>query len=487
MEACKMSLISQEQLLRVLLGFNPWWTTGEVPREFTKPVKRLAFFEAKKLFLHPKIRREVILSGPRRVGKTTILYQMIEELLNDVSGKQVMYVSFDHPYLKLSEIGEILKVFELNIAAKDRVLYLFLDEIQYADDWDRWLKWLYDQRPDIRIMATGSATPILKEKMSESGVGRWTEVRVPTLSFYEYVDLLGVQKPALPDCIKPTKLSATQPENLREIMLALTPLQKHFHDYLLTGGFPETVGLDEIPLIQKIIREDVVDKVLKRDIVALFQVRNVVDLEKLFLFLCMESGNIISQDTLSKEIGVSRQTIGNYLELLEQSNLIYLSHPVETTGKKVLKTRPKIYLADAAIRNAVLMYGREVLLDPDQMGLIVETAVYKHLHTFYYGERPKMGYFRDSKTQKEIDVVVNFPIGKILVEIKYRENANLAQDEAIVLQADDAQSAAAIVITKNAGDYGPLPFKTQTPITKIPAFAFLYLLGHTERMRNETG
>src|SRR5699024_10614151 len=118
--------------------------------------------------------------------------------------------------------------------------------------------------------------------------------------------------------------------------------------------------------------EDVVDKVIKRDIVSLFNVRNIAEFEKIFLYLCMSSSNILVQETIAKEVGITRQTLGNYLELLEHANLIYSSRPVDLSGKKVLKSKPKIYLADPAIRNAVLMLGEAVLTDPLEMGIIIE-------------------------------------------------------------------------------------------------------------------
>ncbi|WP_234410395.1 ATP-binding protein [Caldalkalibacillus mannanilyticus] len=358
-----MSFISQEKILKVLIGFNPWWSSGQVPRDFIKPVKRLALYEAKKYFYHTEIRREVILSGPRRVGKTTIMYQMIDDILKHSSAKQILYISFDHPMLKLCEIGDILEIFENNISQGTEQLYLFFDEIQYASNWDTWLKTLYDQHPSYRIMATGSASPVLASKVSESGVGRWTQIKIPTLSFYEYIEMIGVNQPILPSNFNPTQLSHLSRSELSNIMIAVQPLQKHFHQYLLIGGFPEVAKTRDIPFAQKIIREDVVDKVIKRDIVSLFNIRNVSEFEKIFLYLCMTSGNIIVAETIAKEIGVSRPTISNYLELLEHANLIYMSKPFELKGKKILKSKPKIYLADPAIRNAVLMLGEEVLTD----------------------------------------------------------------------------------------------------------------------------
>ncbi|WP_373233441.1 ATP-binding protein [Cohnella sp.] len=480
-----MNFLTDEKILKVLKGYNEWWISNKISSELTKPVRRLAYFEAKKIFEHPQIRREIILSGPRRVGKTTIMYQTIDDCLQKgVPSKNILYVSFDHPMLKLCDIGRILEVFQNNLTPDERDLYFFFDEIQYAQDWDLWLKTLYDRYPSYRIMATGSASPILAEKAKESGVGRWTTIRIPTLSFYEYIDLMQIPKPELSKNVFPTALGSLEPASLAQLMMSLEPLQKHFHRYLLVGGFPEVALSDDVGLAQKIIREDVVDKVLKRDMVSLFPIRNVAELEQIFLYLCMISGNIVVQDTIAKEVGISRQTVANYMDFLEQANLIYISQPAEQTGKKVLKAKPKIYLADAAIRNAVLMIGEEVLTDSVEMGMIIETAIYKHVHSFNYLDTTQVGYYRDSKTEKEIDIIVTYrTLSKILIEVKYRENTGMSTKEAIVEWANDAKTAAAIVITKNSTDYGNTDHPTKCPITKIPAFAFLYLLGHAEYTR----
>jgi hypothetical protein len=382
------------------------------------------------------------------------LYQLIEEQLAKTSPRKILYVSFDHPMLKLSSIGDIIEVYQNNIAQDDEELYLFFDEIQYANDWDRWLKTLYDSYPDYKVVATGSASPILVNKASESGVGRWTLIRIPTLSFYEYIELMQIAKPNISVQASPISLASLTKEEWTELMISLRPLQKHFHQYLLVGGFPEVALANDVPYAQKVIREDVVDKVLKRDMITLFNIRNVAELEKIFLYLCMTSGNIVVQDTIAKEIGVSRPTVANYIELLEQGNLIYSSMPAELKGKRILKSRPKIYLADAAIRNAVLMLGEEVLTDTEEMGRIIEAAIYKHIHSYYDDQLPQIGYYRDTKTEKEIDVVVSFPLKRIIIEVKYKGNTHTTEKEAIVEWANDEKTSAAILITKNAEDYG---------------------------------
>lgn len=480
-----MAIVDRDRLLKVLFSFNPWWTTGSVPRESTKPVKRFAYYEAYKVLNHPTIRRSVILSGARRVGKTTILYQLIEEMLNSgIPAKHILYVSFDHPILKFCTVEEILDTYEENVSGSSQNLCFFFDEVHYASQWDLWIKYLYDHRKSCKVIATGSASPVLVAHATESGVGRWTIIKIPTLSFYEYCELVGINDlPELPPELKPSQLGTLLSEKLEDIMRSLAVLQKYFHRYLLVGGFPEIALSDDAPFAQRVLREDVVDKVLKRDLTVLFNIRNVAELEKIFLYLCIHSGGLITIDTIAKEIGgVARQTVSNYLNLLEAANLIYISNPVEIGGKKILKAKPKVYIADAAIRNAVLML-EDVLSEPEEMGIMAETAVYKHVASFYYRQQTRVGYYRQAgNREKEIDVVVDYqPVGRLLIEVKYREDLKIGLKEAIIELANDNNTVAAMVITKRPEDYGLLGIKTKVPIVKIPAFAFLYMLGHAEK------
>lgn len=389
-------------------------------------------------------------------------------------------MSFDHPVLKLCDIGNIVDMYRKHFGDEHQTCYLFFDEVQYASDWDAWLKTMYDRHPNCRIMATGSASPAFSAKIGESGVGRWTRIHVPTLLFYEYVRLLRVPVPELAPNVKPTAPAGFDAKRIASLQAALSPLQSHFYDYLLVGGFPETALAGDVPLAQRLIREDVVDKVLKRDMVSLFGIRNVSELEKIFLYLCMTSGNLVQVESIAKEIGVSRPTVVSYLEFLELANLIYTSPPLASFGKKVLKARPKIYLADAAIRNAVLMTGREVFTDPAETGWIVETTVYKHLFAFHYRDRPMIGYFRDPKSQKEIDIVVSLPSGRIAVEVKYRDETGVSARDAIADWAK-ADRTIAILVTKRAEDFGKTDVAPDKALLRIPAFAFLYLLGHAEQ------
>lgn len=478
-----MSIVSDEQVIKVLRQYNPWWRTPYAIKEESKPQKRLAYYEALKMLNHESIRRFVVLSGARRVGKTTIMYQMIDHLIDEgVSVKNILYVSFDNPIIKLMDVESILSIYEAMYPIEG-TRYVFLDEIQYTENWELWMKVIYDSRKDIRLAATGSASPVLEKGAADSGTGRWSILKIPTMSFYEYCRLLQLDDPVLPDFLYPSKLAEMSNAQLGDLMNRFMPLVNHFNRYLMIGGFPELVLSDDDMYAQRMLREDVVDKVIKRDVLSLFNIRSPLLMEKLFLYLCMNSTEIFSATTATKELeNTSVSTIESYIDALEMSNLIYLARPMNVGRKGALKGKPKIFISDAAIRNAVLMID-DVLSDEKELGAMVETAVYKHITSFYQGSTAQVGYFRKAKdNQKEVDVVVELPREKILCEVKYRNNSHIPQSDAIVELCRDESSGIshAFLITKRLDDFGITAHDTKVPIMKVPAIAFLYLLGKSE-------
>lgn len=478
-----MSIVSDEQVIKVLRQYNPWWRNPSAIKEESKPQKRLAYDEALKMIKHKTLRRFVVLSGARRVGKTTIMYQMIDNLIDEgISPKNILYASFDNPIVKLINVETVLSIYE-SLYPVEGTKYIFLDEIQYTDNWELWMKVIYDSRKDIRLTATGSASPILEKGAADSGTGRWSVLKISTMSFYEYCRLLQLEKPILSDDLKLTKFVKMSNAELGDLMDRFAPLEGHFNRYLMIGGFPELVLSDDDIYAQRMLREDVADKVIKRDVLTLFNIRSPILMEKLFLYLCMNSTEIFSATTAAKELeNTSVSTIDSYIEALEMSNLIYLAKPMDVGSKGALKGKPKIFIADAAIRNAVLMID-DVLSDEKELGATVETAVYKHIVSFYQGSMAQLGYFRKAKdNQKEVDVVVELPREKILCEVKYRNNSHIPATDAIVELCKDEKSKVtnAFLVTKQLDDFGIARHETAVPIMRVPAIAFLYLLGKTE-------
>jgi len=479
-----LPFLRRENILQVLEGFNPWWTKD---RPFhVPPFKRSAYAAALTLSGHERLRRATLLAGPRRTGKSTILYQVAaHHLAQGRHAREVLYVSMDHPLLKLAGLDEVLRTYHAEVLAPDRPVLLLLDEIQYADDWASRLKLLVDLNPHYRIVATGSAALGMAAKGIESGAGRFVTVPVPPLSFFEFRhinDGTAEKAPAL----RPSDLFGMAPADLRALAGTYAALQPLFLRYLLIGGFPETarMGEDELPLAQRLLREDVVERVLRRDMPALYGIRKVTDLERLFIYLCLHSGGIMAHKTVADALEIGTATLANHLLALEQAHLVYRLPPIATGGKEVLKARNKYYLADAALRNAVVMRGREVLNQPAELGLLVETTVLRHLWAFHYREQPGIGYWRDSKAKREVevDVVVRSTAYHMAIECKYRNEAELEEKGGLVTYCRREAVDKAFLVTRRSDDLRIHHLHgTPTPFLRVPAHLFCYLMGAAEQ------
>lgn len=207
-------------------------------------------------------------------------------------------------------------------------------------------------------------------------------------------------------------------------------------------------------------------------------------LKKFFLYLCYNSSNIINLNKICAELEVSRNTLEKYIMYLEGANLIYISPIVSVGPKHLLKAQNKIYIADAALRNAVLM-NDDITNNPTELGIIAETAVYKHIKSFNYQTINKVGYYRGGDKNKEIDIVVEYAKSQPLtmIEVKYRENSSINEKDMIV-QLSNAEKPN-LVITKRPDDFGICSYNNGKQIYKIPAPVFLYLLGYVENANNE--
>ncbi len=474
-------LFDQTELLTVLRGLNSWWFgRGTAPPAF----RRLAFEVCKRYLQRPDLRRAILLSGPRRVGKTTILLQIaLDAIQSGRDPRSVLYLSLDHPLLKLVSLRAILALYAEHLRPEGATALLLLDEVQYTRDWEVEIKLLVDHRPELRILATGSASVVHKGRLSESGVGRWMTVQVPTLSFFEFLHLRGEGVPEIDPHLKPTALFQRDAAQRSELASRLRPFLPLFRRYLLVGGFPETALLDETALCQRLLREDVVDRVLKRDMAALFGVRNLAELERLFIYLCLHTGGILAQKTVAHALGTSKATVASHLELLERANLVFCLPPVRTGGKQVLKARNKYYLVDAALRNAVLLRSEETLEKPEELGVIVETTVLRHFFAYTYRDNPVIAYWRDSASDREVDIIVKSPAYTFPIEVKYRERALLEAKSGLAAYCAAENIPQAFLVTKRDTDFDEVRLDgVGTRFLRVPAHVLCYLLGQAERL-----
>lgn len=520
--------ISKKDLLGILSQFNPWW---QGDRPYSLPQwKRAAFQELLEWTITPPTTRAIMVSGPRQVGKTTLALQVIDELLaKGAPASNILYATFDHPLIKLAGVDAVLEAWREREPKKEGMEYLFLDEAQFIRDWGVWIKHQVDFVKDRRIVFTGSAMPLVNEKQ-ESGVGRWHVIRMTTLSFYEYMQLkdfknllaevsrtpieevdfkkfwealqvstldsvlMQLRHPDLPPNPPPLKLveipalqkltdlfnwDAAQFYKTAEVAKRYSG---HFHEYLLHGGFPQIAQIENIAQAQKLLREDIIDKVLKRDMTALFGVRRVLELEQVFLYLCLHDGGLLDIQKLCENLEVKKPTAQRFLDILKDCHLIYRLHPYGY-GKEVLRAKYKVYLADSSLAPAVLLNGKAILENSEKLSTMIETAVFKHIYIHYY-QKSTLTYWQ-SKKKEEVDIVAESGDRLIPFEIKYRsQHTDKKSLSGLKRLCEEKQVPYGYVITKELSDFGPHPEFKDCKIMRIPAMLLCYWLGAMELGRD---
>jgi predicted AAA+ superfamily ATPase len=214
--------------------------------------------------------------------------------------------------------------------------------------------------------------------------------------------------------------------------------------------------VNDLTRCQRLLREDIVDKVLKRDMTALYGVRRLLELEKIFLYLCYHDGGILDIPTLSKQLdGISRQSVSNFLDLFEGTHLIYRLRQFGY-GKEVLRGKWKIYLADPALPGAMLLLGRRLLENDDRLGAAVEAAIFKHVFTRYYADQPTFSYWRDKSHQdREVDLIVDLGDRLVPFEVKYHDgDPNQSKMKGLRLFMEEKQLNQGYAITRRWEDFG---------------------------------
>jgi len=475
--------IPKDELIAILNMFNPWWRKEKIPD--LPSWKRSKFHELVEWIVHPPAQRAVMLSGPRQVGKTTLILQAISHLIEkQVSPGDILYVTFDHPVLKLAGLDAILEAWREIEPKKGNIEYLFLDEAQFIRDFGTWTKHQVDFFKQRRIAFTGSAMPLLGSA-TESGVGRWHTIQLSTLSFYEYLQIKKIALTNIPTIDSLEELFQYSASDFYKITVVVKELIGHFHEYLVRGGFPQTALVENVTQAQKLLREDIVDKVLKRDMTALFGIRRVLELEQTFIYICMHDGGIQDLQTLSSNLGITKHTVQNFINHLEAMHLLYRLPPYGL-GKEILRAKYKLYLVDPAIAPAILMKGKSVLENSKELGICVETAVFSHLKAHHISNHVRFSYWKDSKN-KELDLIIEKDQRVIPIEIKYQSNIDAKDITGLINFCKNKKNVShGYVITQSSHDVGKLDVSfLNAQLFRIPASIFCYWLGESENFQRD--
>jgi predicted AAA+ superfamily ATPase len=395
------SLIPTEKIIERLRYENPWWINKQIPEMYSSMSKRLYF----KLFypnvIEKSIRRALVLMGPRRVGKTVMLFHSIEQLISEnINPQKIFFIGIDNPiyvHLSLEDILNLCKQ-ALNLNNLNGC-YVFFDEVQYLKDWERHLKILVDSFPETKFTVSGSAAAALKWHSTESGAGRFTDFMLPPLTFQEYIYLKKMNHLIFDGSInygeKPINYCLTH--NIKA-------LNREFIHYLNFGGYPEVVLSEKIQSdMGRYVKNDIVDKVLLRDLPSLYGIRDVQELNRFFTYIAYNTGNEFSYETMSRESGIQKDTLKKYLEYLEAAFLIKVLNKVDVNAKRLKRiTSFKVYLTNPSLRTALFSPISET---DNEMGNIVETAV---LSQWMHREKLDLTYARwkEGRNDGEVDLVL---------------------------------------------------------------------------------
>lgn len=328
--------------------------------------KRKGYIERIKPFMQKSIAK--VLTGQRRVGKSFLLYQLIEEILNEEPGANIIYINLEDFAFSSLQTAQDLHSYIASQSKEDMRNYIFIDEIQDIPGFERVVRSLL-LNEDNDIYITGSNAKMLSGELATYLSGRYIEFKIYSLSYGEFLEFHQ-----------------------------LTENEKSYQLYSRYGGLPYLLNL---PLEDETVNEylkSVYSTIIFRDVVSRYNLRNSAFLEKLIQFLSENIGNLFSAKNISDYLKSQHSTVSvnqiqNYTEYLSNAFLLHRVERYDLIGKRIFEIGEKYYFENMGIRNIIIGYR---ITDK---GKILENLVYNHL--LYKGYEVKVGSYGD----KEIDFI----------------------------------------------------------------------------------
>ncbi len=362
----------------LLYQYNPWWE--ETPNNESLKPREKYLGELRKYLEFKQI---VVLTGLRRVGKTTLMKLIIAELITKgVQADHILYVSLDDYLLHQNNILEIIneyrKVHKLKLEEK---VYLFLDEVTYKEDFHIQLKNIYDSQNTKTFVASSSASMLRDKKASLTGRAIILEIKPLDLEEYLFFKDITIKE--------------------RDNQL----YKSYFLEYCKDGGLPENVLNPSREYLMNLV-----DDIIQKDITAFHAIKNHQIVRDYFTLLMERSGKQLSINKIGKILGISPDTSKRYLAFFESTYLVHLLPRWGKTNQKLLSAK-KIYASDLGIKH--LFMGER------DLGSYFENYIYILLRN-----RKTLYYLYENMT--EIDF---FTEDKILIEAKFYSELNAKQEK----------------------------------------------------------
>ncbi len=346
----------------------------------------------------------LVLHGARQVGKTHILFWLRDRLLEQ--GKTVHYLDLEDSRLRsvldagVPEFFQYLKELGLNPekfsgTGEDR-LFVFIDEIQYLKDPSSFLKLMADHHKPVKLVVSGSSSFDIRSKFSDSLAGRTVDFEIYTLSFREY--LMFRQAGLIPD------EAATQK--------TMDDLRAHFRQFVIYGGYPKIALTDEKAMKERYIQQ-IIDTYVRKDVRDLANVRDIDKFNKLLEMLAAQSGSLVNISELANTCDLAKQTVEEYLTILEQTYVIKRLRPYHKNIRSELSKTPKVFFYDSGLMQMLWLKA----LPQEILGTVFETAVFAE---FVKTRGSKDLFFWRTQGKQEIDFILRKPDGLVPYEVKLR-------------------------------------------------------------------
>ena len=442
-------------MIYLINTFNPHWEGHDFP-EWKWP-KRHLFEYMTKLLDGPL---SLGIGGLRRIGKTTLLKQLIEQLCaKNVSPKRICYFQFDRELVVKDEkvLEKVLDAYLLDfldesIGRMRKKTFIFLDEIQLVPYWSEIVKRYLDRDPAINFVVSGSSSLLLESESSESLAGRLDMLRLPPPDFRDYMTINGLEPP--PEFKINPGLAKIPNDFVLYYGKNQTRLVREYLNYLRWGGFPQLKDIIEDESRRRYIKEVVVKKILRYDLPARFRGENPIDLERLYEIYAAEYGQIIEYNTLARDIGVSTGRLKRLSKALIAGYLVQYCFNHTRSRRKAGRTGKKIYLSTPTL--AAYRYG-DLSNFPEIMGRLIENDVYLRLR-----ERDdRLSFWRVGR--QEIDFM--FHVQDVVFPVECKTGRLRSKDTKLIRSmAEKLDTPFSIMVT-----YDTLDFSDHS-ILKIPAF-----------------
>lgn len=435
----RMSIMMEIEDLAVDL--NPWWddSVARAARRYT--ARRDLQPRLVDHLLHLDDRRAFAVAGPRQVGKTVMLQQTVDDLLDQGwPAANITYFNFSDERLTRDAIlpNSVAEVVPSG-TVEDLPRVLLFDEISRATNWDLWLKNVVD-RGGFRIGVTDSSASLLRTGARESGQGRWVELRIEGLT--------------LPEALR---FAAREGEESRETLQRRPDL---FEQYLGVGGYPAYFQVPDHRVVREALREDL-GRAVVRDLL-----RSGIDAERaraLFVFLVQESGAIFKVGDRARQLEADPRSVHEWLRLLEEAGLISrLPRFAKRPGRR-MQGDPRFYASDHGMIWALSLMPSQ---DTRIRAKVLEAVVFRHLREIERTFEADLTYYR-VRNDLEIDFVLDLPSGRYAIEATSSPKIKEGKVERLIAASSELGVDAAILV------YGGYVVKTMGKVRVVPLVDFL--------------